>query len=513
MDDMVSLRCKFCGAPLEESQIKGDSPYVTCEYCGTTQQRMDARKYMEDMVNQVKNWVARSMPMGYPTGGMENVDPVARHNIFIKDIQPKLTAELDQIKFSNLALLGSCLLTMPFRTAKVSQPDHTSKNAFEFNAKVRSVSPLAVSDEDKAVIDEAALISESYALAINNVNLLGECKDGRWDIMAKNFAECSKTMSGRRGYEIPCERYSALSEVSEGFASMLNGDITTAYGKVKSGKERLEALGDRAMSDPKFMIMYSAIAQEVGISDMVLNMIDSSLSTSDDPVLMMDIIRRVMETRPSSDIKWNYLLNGSERYNEVFANIGKAISAKNNGSIPISAGTGDVLMPFWEVDLRYTFTTGKLWKKKSVEVKEDLLICADFVTDKGCLDDPSSAITDIFTSKPDSGVMDSLLGKEKSISESQGIGRIQDSVSDGACAGRKVIAPLSTMREAEKLCTEYLKQRSGSIEQFKLSDPDIRRLIYVPCRIEGGKVVLPEDFGALVPKHIERLDTTSLHII
>lgn len=513
MNDMQALRCKFCGAPLDESVVKGDSTYITCEYCGTTQQRLDARKYMEDMVNEVKNWVAKSMPMGYSAGSMDNVDPVARHSIFVNDIQPKLMMELDQIRFGNLSLLGSCLLSMPFKAANVPQPDRTSKNAFEFNAKVRSVSSLAVSEEDRSIVEEATSISESYALAINNVKLLGECKDGKWDIMAKNFRECAKSVSKIGGYDLPAARYEALAEVSEGFAHMMNGDITSAYGKVKSGKEKLQPLTDKAMSDPDFMVMFSAIDQETKIADMVLNIMDGSLSSSDDPLTMIEAIRKVMEMPTDSNSKWGYLLDGTARYNELFDLISAAISSKGTGTIPISSGQGDMLMPFWEVDLRYTFTTGKLWKKRSVEVKEDLLICADFVTDRQCLDDPSSAITDIFLDRPGAGFMDSLLGKESSISSGQGIGRIQDSVSDGNPNGRRVMMPLSTKREAEKLVTEYLKQRSGSVDQLKLGDPDVKRIIYVPCRTEGDRILLPEDFGILVPSHVERMKASSLYII
>ena len=51
-DGTVSLRCKHCGAPLDSAQLKSDSPYVTCDYCGTSQQRIDAEKYMADMVNE-----------------------------------------------------------------------------------------------------------------------------------------------------------------------------------------------------------------------------------------------------------------------------------------------------------------------------------------------------------------------------------------------------------------------------------------------------------------------------
>ena len=53
MDDMVELRCKYCGAPLDRKDIESDSPYITCPSCGTTQQRLDARKYMEQMMGQI----------------------------------------------------------------------------------------------------------------------------------------------------------------------------------------------------------------------------------------------------------------------------------------------------------------------------------------------------------------------------------------------------------------------------------------------------------------------------
>ena len=47
MDEMIELRCKYCGAPLDRKDIESDSPYVTCPSCGTTQQRVDAKAYMD----------------------------------------------------------------------------------------------------------------------------------------------------------------------------------------------------------------------------------------------------------------------------------------------------------------------------------------------------------------------------------------------------------------------------------------------------------------------------------
>ena len=54
-DDMVALRCKYCGAPLSADDVKGDGDYVTCPSCGTTQQRLDAKAYLDQMMAQVRS--------------------------------------------------------------------------------------------------------------------------------------------------------------------------------------------------------------------------------------------------------------------------------------------------------------------------------------------------------------------------------------------------------------------------------------------------------------------------
>ena len=199
------------------------------------------------------------------------------------------------------------------------------------------------------------------------------------------------------------------------------------------------------------------------------------------------------ETLPGANVKLTNAKQGGKMS-------GASTDADGTFSIPVAKGTYQLEISF----------VGYVTYVSSVEVKEDLLICADFVTDPECLDDPSSAITDIFTDRPGASFGESFLGKETSISAGQGIGRIQDSVSDGNTNGRKAIVPLSTMTEAEKLCTEYLRQRSDSIKQLKLGDPEVRRIIYIPCRVDGDRIVMPDDFGSLVPRHIERKKASSL---
>ncbi|MCL2149025.1 MAG: hypothetical protein FWH47_06795, partial [Methanomassiliicoccaceae archaeon] len=62
MDDMVMLRCKYCGAPLDRKSLESSSPYITCASCGTSQQRMDAKAYLDQMMGQVQAWISKTIP-------------------------------------------------------------------------------------------------------------------------------------------------------------------------------------------------------------------------------------------------------------------------------------------------------------------------------------------------------------------------------------------------------------------------------------------------------------------
>ena len=508
---MVALRCKHCGAPLEN--VDTDAPFVTCEYCGTSQQRVDAKAYMDDLMVQVKSWLSSAMPMGFGAMGSQNVDPVARHSIFVSDVQPKLENELSSYKFNNMALLGNSLLAVPFDTVSAFQPEHTTNDAFEFTAKAKSAEPLAVTDEDRKLVMEASTVSKVYALGINIIKLLGEQKDGRWGMMCNNFNSSVEAMKGMPSYDVVRERFTALSHVTDGFDKFMNGDMTSASGLVSQGMQELEAVKNKAFADPQFAVMFMGIDQEVNICKIVMNIMDVVQTMGGDPAKMVLIVRDVMNAKPANSPKWSFLLSNTARYNEIFASISEALKAKTDGQIPVSMGDGDILMPFWEVDLRYTFTTGKLWSKKSVEVKEDILVCADFALDQNCLDDPSSSLTDIFRVRPQSSTLESWKGEEVSISAGQGIGRLQDSVGMSGANGRRIILPLTTKKEAEKMCVEYLAQRARSDSKLRLSEPVVQRIMYVPCRVENGNITLPKEFGSLIPAHIARMSQNTIFII
>ena len=148
-----------------------------------------------------------------------------------------------------------------------------------------------------------------------------------------------------------------------------------------------------------------------------------------------------------------------------------------------------------------------------MEVHEDALIPADFVIDEACLNNPRSAVTDIFSVRNKDGTFAGILGNETSISNGSGISKIVSSASPNSAGSRAVVVPLSTEREAERLAEQYVNAVASAESKLKLSNPDVDRLIYIPCRKDGNRITAPSSFGSLVPSRIGRTDLDNLVIL
>lgn len=510
MDDIVALRCKYCGAPLNKSELEADSHYITCSSCGTTQQRVDAKAYLDQMMGQVQAWISKAIPGGFSMSQADNVDSIARYNIFTANIKPRIEAEYTEYKFAVNTLISHPLIILPFTTSDSVKPSHTSTKAFEFNAKVKSIEPLAVDDACRGIVSDAENLASGYALLINNIKLLEENKDGRYILMANNFAEISAAFSRIKGYGLAAKRFTALSDVCTGCEKLLNGLVAESISYLEKGMAALEALKTEIMSDFNMGIMYQAVEQETAQANILKEMASFVISgTGQDPLKTLNVVQRVFTFNYPKSGKWGYFLGNKDRFNEIFGYLADALKAKNGGSLLIASGSGDYLVPFWDIDLKYSFQTGAAWKKKSVEVAEDLLVPADFVIDPDCLRDPSSAVTAIFSEYAGKNLIERLAGNETSISGGQGIGALSDTAAQNSPGARKIVVPLSTKREAENIVGEYLAQCMAGDSKLKLSNPKVKALIYIPCKITD-RIEVPDGFGKLVPRRVGRTNTSEI---
>lgn len=500
MDELIELRCKYCGAPLDRKDVESDSPYVTCPSCGTTQQRVDAKAYMEQMMGQIKSWIGKAIPGGFSLTQTENVDPIARHNIFMNNVKPMLDVELTEYRFALNSVISSPLIVLPFSKGEPAKSNHTSTQAFEFNAKLKSIEPLAVDDANRKSIRDGENLASAYAMIVNNAKLLTDTTPGRFALMSNNFKDSAESVRRCDGYGPLADRLEALSDVCSASDMVLNGDAMGCSMKAETAINKLEKAKQDILANPRMAVMIRAVDIELGqcrtlknVSDMVMN------GTTKDPLKVLETVNRIMSMDYPSDPRWDRLLGRQERYQELYAQVVDAVQAKNGGTLPICPGSGDVLYPFWDVDLRYSFTTGGLFSKKTVEVKEDLLVPATFTVFRQALSDPRSGLTDIFAAAPESSIMDRIRGDEDSISGGAGIGRLADSAAENSPGSREIVLPLSTKTEATRLVECYLEQCARSHSKLRLSKPSVKRLIYVPCGKGVGGPALPKEFAGLTP--------------
>ena len=510
-EDMVALRCKYCGAPLDADDLKDDSPYVTCPSCGTTQQRIDAKAYLDQLMGQVRSWLNKAVPGGAAMGMNSSVDAVARHNIFINNVQPKIDSEFGDYKFGLISMLSHVMMVMPFSVDGTLRPSHTSEKAFEFGAKLKEVEPLAVSDDTAAALTEASGATDAYAVLINNSKLLAEDKPGRYVLMFNNFTTAANDFAAMRGYEPAASRFSGLALLSQGCEALMNGDPAGAFGHFTAGTAKLKEAKGSLAGNMKVPVMGPALDNEIKMGDtlaQLANYVNSMGGTKE----VFDAVRKIMTYTYPDTGQWGYMFKRPARTGEILTCMGDAARARTGeASITVAKGDGDILLPFWYVKLNYSFETGSLWKKKSVTVSEDLLVAADFTIDARCLSSPRTAVTDVFRNASSPGFLDKLSGNQGSISDGSGIGALVSGAGPSGTSGRRIVVPLSTREEGEKLAEEYAKYAAGTNKQLRLSNPDVKGLIYIPFRSSGNGVV-PSGLG-LVPEHTASLDLSRVVVL
>ena len=346
MDDMVELRCKYCGAPLDRKDIESDSPYITCPSCGTTQQRLDARKYMEQMMGQIQSWIAKTIPGGFAMGSVDNVDPVARHSIYVNSVKPRVDVEINEYRFALNSVIASPLIVLPFSKGEPVRSDHTSTQAFEFQARLKSVEPMAVDDESRKSIVTGEGIANAYAMILNNSKLLTETgSPGRFAIMSKNFLESADAMARCEGYEPLASRLRALSDVCAASDMVLNGDALGCSAKAEEGLAELEAAKRELLSSPRLAVTLRAVDMEISQTRTLKNVADMvNNGTSKDPLKTLTLINGVASAEYPDNPQWNRLLTSEARDFELYGYVNDVVAAKNGGAIPICQGGGDSLI-------------------------------------------------------------------------------------------------------------------------------------------------------------------------
>jgi len=516
-EQLMALKCTHCGASLEIQDKTKE--FITCTFCATTQKMLDVKSYLDQIRGDIYSWVSAAIPQGFDLTNADNVDPIARHNIFINNIKPRLETEYGEYKFNSYNLFSNMLIVPPFQTNESITAINTAKETFEFNAKIKSIEKLAIDDESKQTIKDADGITTAYAYILTNLELISEDKSERFDLMSRNFEKAAKLLKENEKYTAIYQRLQALYNTSMGTRYLLNGNLYNAKYHLLEAQKLYESCKTNLMNNFELGIMSQAIDKEIAISNaincIVIAAENDPLNAPLETVAVIENISKLLNIQKTYEQgNWNNYLRDETRCCDIFQSIMDARKAQNGEqTIKTVGGNGSVLLPFWVVDLPYSFKTGSLWMKKGVEVIETMLVSAGFTSNVAILNQPSLGLTDIFNARTNPGFINSISGKETSISGGGGIKDIVNSATLSSASGRKIIPPLSTKKEAGYLVENYIDQTRKIdrvvAEKLRLSSPRVIDLIYIPGELDKTSFELNVDLTKIKPNSMGNLEELS----
>jgi hypothetical protein len=430
---------------------------------------------------------------------------VARHNIFMTNVRPSIESEFRDYRFGFINIASNQLIAMPFRCITNISLKHSSRTLFNFDAKIKSVEPLVVGDDSKAITKTSAGLSLAYAFMINNAGLLKQDLAGRYPLLSRNFSQAAEALDGLGDYQLIKERFEALAILSDGIDNVINNKCQEAAPKLKGGIKLLSDVKTKAQGNLDFGAMVNPITKEEVVGRTVLSIAEAvnrspELDSGNILTAVQNIVNELDNQEKSCGGQWDVFLKRPERYTDVFTELGKIIDSKAGaGKIKMAKGSDGVLIPFWILEINYSFVTGSI-KKKSVEVKETVLLSALFTTGAETMNNSRNAITDIFSSRPETKFLDGFKGNETSISMGGDVKSLVDSAADGSAVNLKVAVPLSTRQEAELQCNNYLNACKQTHPKLKMGASVAKGLVFIPCKISGTSIQLSANLGSMAPK-------------
>ena len=491
---------------------------LKCLSCGRTQLKIDSQKYIEQAKMEMMAWISKTIPTGMTLNQTETMDPIARHNIFMTAIKPSLEATFREYKFGFISSLSNQLLVMPFKTLKGLPSRYNPKELFEFDAKVKSIKALAVDDESKKLIAQASGISTSYAMTLNSIALMSEESLERYQFMANNYKASSEAIAELPEYELPKRRFDALNKACDGINDIMSNNSQAAIQKLQDASSELSQIEKEARSNIDFSAMALATSRESVVCDTTLKIAKAlSIGYGLDMQNVFQVISNLMsEMQNESSMTHGHLASFSrvERSAEILKQLSDVISAKSGETLKVVSGTGSILMPFWVVEIKYSFVTGSMFKKHSVEVSEIILVSGMFTTSSSCIDNPRSAITDIFKAMPETTFMQRVKGNETSISMG---GKVRDVYNDAhqtrIMPSNKVAIPTSTALDVELVVNKYLDSCKSTHSKLQMGRATVKDLIYIPAEPGARGYTLMADLGNLAPVQLGNSETISKLIL
>lgn len=513
----LQLRCGSCGAPYTKS---AQNELLTCSYCGTTQRVADARQFLDHFMAQVTAFVRQAVPAGMDVSRTDSLDPVARLAAFNMGIRPRLSTESEQYRFSCFNLLSNPLTVLPFSPNPVITARVEPMAISIFAAKVQSVAGLAVDDGSKALIQRAGGLASAYQSLLVAAGLSTGSQPERFHLIAQNYETARKAIEGTGHWRPVATRLGALVAEVRAVDLLLSGE------KLREARELLGSAGrglsearEQLVAMPEIGYLTTAVDQELaGVRTLgsQITISENSATVLPHPLTYGQRLSQLLDWLASSaPADWAPAFRSSRLREEVFRRAADLRSAQAGaGSVRVVGVGSGTLVPFWAVQLPYTFETGVAWTKRGKEVSEVILVAATFPSDPNSFhgDGCARVLTDVFSVGNrglGGGYLDRVRGREQRISESGAVLPTIQNATPGSIGGQQAIPPLATEAEALRLVEAYIDRVKSAnpkaSSQLRASSPRIIDLVYVPCVLHATPPV--PWLGATSPASVGNIQT------
>jgi len=451
---------------------------------------------------QVTAFVRQAIPTGLDGAGSDRIDPVARLAAFNSSVRPRLSSESEQYRFNCFNLLSTGLGILPFSPAVHPSAGTDPATVSVFAAKVQSVSGLAVDDGSRDLLTRAGGLATAYQSLLVATKLMGSSHPERYHLIQQNYSTAASAIESTKKWPALAIRLSGLSRQCQAVDLWLSGGKPKESRKViGEALAELQSSRSQLAASPEIGYMLPAVDQELSVVRMVTAMLDiaeNSPTVAPDPLTyvqrLMGVLDWLVQHLPPD---WAPAFRSAKLREEILrrASWAREAQAGRRGVKVVLVGSG-VLIPFWVVELPYTFETGMLWAKKGKEVPETMLVAATFPTDLSCFAgmDSGRVLTDIFSLSPGPRNLDShynrIRGREQKISDSGNLFSVVQGASMTTISAQKAVPPFSSEPEALRLVQIYLDAIRASnpraASQLRSVSPRISDLVYIPCSTQPG---------------------------
>jgi hypothetical protein len=504
-----ALRCSSCGAPLPPDATL---QIITCQYCGVSQQRIDAEKYIEQLRTDVYRWVQSLVPTASVQSAAQ-IDPVARAQIFEHTIRQDIEQKRDSWSMQLLTACSNHLLVPPF----LSAPSHFSiassidpKNMLNESARLQGLVPFAQSDDQTSLLNATAASSETLGYVSNVMRIATSSATPSYTTMARNFRGASESLAKDKSKLAGATRMEGLALANEGLAFFIDGKFYDAQKKFMDADNRLQEAQKAIITQTSIISWFAGIKSEANIVGSLKIAVDGAQAGCSTGLSANDMLKR-LETYSrafeSARKSIGSLLHTGDRidpdtYRELCRSFAEINMAKS-GQRPVTVlfGGGQIWIACWLVDLNYTFATGVLFMKKGLMMTERLLLPGLFSLNPARLyQAPDEVVTDVFSLKAPSTFWDRLSGKEKSLAAYTGFASDSRLQTTTIPTPSPVVPILSTKFEAERAVNMYLERvRQRLQDKLRIGIPSISKIVYVSGNVRNGRLVIGSIPDSLQP--------------